>query len=82
MKNGDRPINPIYNPDDRLEVVDCSDLHQGLTKREHFAAMAMQSLLSNPTVVDWIANRMPNKENIKHFSYEYADALLIEEDEQ
>ncbi len=44
----------------KIEIIDCS----GLTKREHFAAMAMLGILSNPNVIDtdddnsdWVSKR-------------------------
>lgn len=48
MKNADMPAVPTYDyefVDDQLVQSCC---FSGLTKREHFAAMAMQGLLSNP----------------------------------
>ena len=55
--------------------------HQkGLTKREYFAAMAMQGLISSDLILDKYANR--NKSQVKlsmdisYFSCLAADALL------
>ena len=51
MKNADKPINPyMYNGVvQREKTVDWdNDILYGLTKREHFAAMAMQGLCANP----------------------------------
>ena len=42
MKNADTPARPLFNADLGLGGDDL-----GLTKREHFAAMAMQGLLVN-----------------------------------
>ena len=68
MNNGNEPItahmetDPIGNP-----IIH----HKGLTKREHFAAMAMQGLMSSIGVdEEW---------NLKEYSntaVEAADALL------
>jgi hypothetical protein len=40
MKNAERPVSPI-----ECEIINSSGDYTGLTKREHFAAMAMQGLL-------------------------------------
>lgn len=42
MKNGAKPINPILD----WNEVKADSI--GLTKREYFAGLAMQGLLSNP----------------------------------
>lgn len=42
----------------------------GLTKREHFAAMAMQGILANAVIID--------KEVISNMALQMADALLTE----
>ena len=47
----------------------------GLTKREHFVAMAMQGLLANPGLVDIDAK------NIVKEAIEHADELLKQLDE-
>jgi hypothetical protein len=50
MKNSDKPAYPLaercLQDDDGLYV-----RSNGLTKREYFAAMAMQGLLSNPEYI-------------------------------
>lgn len=76
IKNGDLPAMPIelsgfgqFAP----------EAHTGLTKREQFAAMAMQGLLSGnnadcdlyETSVEWV-------KNLTEASVEFADALLAE----
>jgi hypothetical protein len=40
MKNGDKPISPVF---DGSEFVN----HLGLTKREYFAALAMQGMMTS-----------------------------------
>ena len=42
MKNSERPINPI---------LDFKSVFRGLTKREYFAGLAMQALISNSSIV-------------------------------
>ena len=80
MNNSDKPIHPLRGADGRLFSTNDGYLEQapvamGLTKREHFAAMAMQGFLSNrievpstegKKLVDFIAK----------CSIDYADALL------
>lgn len=47
MTNGNEPINPLKDS----AVFD----HNGLTKREYFAAMALQGLLSNPSQINYMS---------------------------
>lgn len=84
MKNSDKPAAPFK------EVISMQggavtryDNHKGLTKREHFAAMAMQGFLSNSS---WLmplmqkANGDPVIVNcaVKELSYQLADKMLEE----
>jgi len=65
MKNPDNPAYPVYDP----EVM---NWHRGLTKREYFAAMAMQGYLAS------YANKVHiifNEADVKR-CVEYADNLL------
>lgn len=84
MENKDQPINPtpVAGGDESVvSALDASNVkrfHQGLTKREYFAGLAMQGLLSvydqneqNPIV--------PNYDNVifmAELSVKAADALL------
>ena len=43
MKNADKPINPVLTQSPSLQ----NDTSLGLTKREHYAGLAMQGLLAN-----------------------------------
>lgn len=82
MKNSEKPINPIVNADgypsfDRAIENEPTSLI-GLTKREYFAAKAMQGLLS---IYDTHNDIVPNETNIKYMaklSVTAADALLTE----
>lgn len=68
MKNSDQPAFPepyINEPNLALS------LKGGLTKREYFAAMAMQGLLSNPQVTDHMEYM-----HIASNAIYYADQLL------
>jgi len=78
MTNADMPAMPFSSTQLINGDVECGAT--GLTKREHFAAMALQGLLSNPATGDsslwdnapeW-ANQMTSS------AVEFADALLAE----
>lgn len=45
MKNGDQPINPV-----RSQALEGGHTDSGLTKREYFAAMAMQGWIACQSV--------------------------------
>lgn len=50
MKNGDMPAMPVFNDCGQVSQVESGCLSgdgMGLTKREYFAAMAMQGMLSH-----------------------------------
>lgn len=81
MKNAEQPAYPVdaveakYRPYDRDSVVKVSNgspAYHGLTKREQFAAMAMQGLLANA--------RVDIHEPVEYAFYavKSADALLAE----
>lgn len=60
MTNGNDTANPYFN-----------DSSNGLTKREYFAAKAMQGLISNPEYF----GRLDNDEKAKHAVF-FADELI------
>jgi len=63
------PAMPFVEPDHP------GSIYPGLTKREHFAAMAMQGILSNPRWEgkdDYLAYQVASS------AVRYADALLAE----
>ena len=64
MDNKDQPIHPIMNK----EFIRPDDESKGLTKREHFAILALQGILANP-------NRGSNSD-CSEAALRYADALL------
>jgi len=73
MNNADMPAMPQSGTESS-----CGDLNssedwggQGLTKREHFAAMAMQGLMSNTEVFNDC-----HSNDIAKWSVQQADALL------
>jgi len=47
-----------------------------LTKREHFASIAMQGILSSELSKDPNLKTMQSPENIAEYSIRYADALI------
>lgn len=59
---------PIEISYEDYEVPELHTHEPGLTKREYFAALAMQGLLSNPVVMG----------NLAEMAVEHADALINE----
>ena len=70
MKNGDMPAIPCQEMGAQIAN---GELTHGLTKREHFAAMAMQGLLAGGYGIDDPANRV---EDVSCEAVNLADALL------
>lgn len=69
MKNSEEPINATETHN--METGDPDGFFLGLTKREYFAGLAMNALLSNPSQIDttdfeWVAEH----------AIGYADELL------
>jgi hypothetical protein len=77
--NGNEPAFPIPASD----LTGSYDAAQGLTKREHFAAMAMQSMCAGPGA-EMVASRDGRydetnwKEIVAMNAVEFADALIAE----
>jgi hypothetical protein len=72
MKNGDMPAAPV-----KPEFIGSSPkVYTGLTKREHFAAMFMQTMLIDDSTHD------STYEQIAYLSIDIADALLEELDKR
>jgi len=67
MENKDRSafscVNDIY-------------LQEGLTKREYFAAKAMQGILSNNHLLEKLGNVDGNNTSLAVISYRVADTML------
>ena len=79
MKNSELPAMPLVNdnghPLHASHVAwDNKPLVSGLTKREHFAGLAMQGFISAGS------NGMPNAGELSNMAKKYADALLYELD--
>ena len=69
MENGKQPINPCVINNNIIEE------YTGLTKREYFAAMAMQGMLSNGEIIRNI-EKYDNKTWLQRECVEHADKLL------
>ena len=90
MKNADKPINPTTSQKINeteffeYELPDRQRQYSGLTKREHFAGLALQGLLANPQywkrVYKDISTLKSNKDSIEcvfaHYSIKIAEELL------
>jgi hypothetical protein len=80
MKNPHQPINPMphQNTDGTIQ----HDVYFGLTKREYFAGLAMQALISNPEIQRprQNDNLESDLESFSQIAIEYADSLLKELD--
>ena len=81
MKNADKPINPVLTQ---------SPSYLGLTKREHYAGLAMQGLLANPQywkrVYKTLSSLKADKDSIEcvfaQFSIKLADEILQQLEEK
>ena len=81
MKNADKPINPFLTQNPSL---------LGLTKREHYAGLALQGLLANPQywkrVYKTLSSLKANKDSIEcvfaQFSIKLADEILQQLEEK
>ena len=83
MKNADKPINPIVQEENIGQggkILMCTEY--GLTKREHYAGLAMQGLISSFTEKAAIGGwGTEMKETIK-CAIDYADELLKQLEEK
>lgn len=79
MKNKDMPAMPTKHDNEHFQS--SSTYTTGLTKREHFAAMAMQGFLSNRIEVPSTGGKRL-EDFIAKCSIDYADALLKALEEQ
>ena len=76
MKNSEQPINPIGESEYKRFTEEIG-VWNGLTKREYFAGLAMQGMLSNPnagTIKD--GQRLVDITDIANGSIKFADELL------
>ena len=79
MKNADKPIYPTLELDYTESIIQGRNVffnqEFGLTKREYFAGLAMQGMISNPNIV----RPKESDKEFKDFSeraIKYADELL------
>jgi hypothetical protein len=70
MNNADMPAMPAEIMVQKTDTMWFGDKFPGLTKREHFAAMAMQGFIS----AGWAG--MPPVDILAGYAVEQADALL------
>ena len=89
IKNGDMPAMSMFSSEAKpCQVRDSSTQStldaSGLTKREQFAAMAMQGLLSNSVMgdSDLHNNASDWKKDMVESATEFADALLAQLEEE
>jgi len=77
MKNSDMPAMPITLDMDKVVTHSSvpKEYRTGLTKREHFAAMAMHGIISSGNLR---AKQEELLEGVSRAAVEYADALLAE----
>lgn len=80
MKNADKPINPIFE-DNLIDPGYSNDtqlicLNNGLTKREYFAGLAMQGLISSFTEKASYGGWGTEMEETIKCAINYADELL------
>jgi hypothetical protein len=72
------------NPNDTIESLTSEQVQfltvKVLTKREYFAAMAMQGLCSNSTIWQRVLTRVKSNEELlfARSAVQYADALIAE----
>lgn len=83
VNNGDMPAMPcddIVLRDNDGHLHGCPVTGSGVTKREQFAAMAMQGFLSNSVMGDCDLHENPADwiKDITESSIEFADALLAQ----
>lgn len=77
MKNANKPVYPVLNElEQRAFGFDVKSEH-GLTKREYFAAMAMQGLLANTIYHNpELKHKMVSSDALAECAVGYADHLL------
>ena len=82
IKNGDMPAMPLVALNSKGNPVEVTAF--GLTKREQFAAMVMQGLLSNSVMGDSGLHKNHNEwvKDISEAATEFADALLAKLEEK
>jgi hypothetical protein len=84
MKNSDMPAMPTYQLQETCNRYGVSGpdmvqtIDKGLTKREHFAGLAMQALISATPAWMALGYPCPHYSDTVKESYEYADLMTAE----
>jgi hypothetical protein len=81
MKNGDMPVSAckIETSEQGKSLGESSYMeYKGLTKREYFAAMAMQGMLSDPVLSDFKGSYEELASKVAKSSVSFANFLLAE----
>lgn len=80
MRNGDKPAYPIFDSEGKPTFESFAKVDPqfatGLTKREYFAAMAMQGLIASCANPGALASNLAAYPKIPTEAIEYADELL------
>lgn len=73
-----QPIQPTFNSEG--QICDESYKYEGLTIRQHFAAMAMQGYCANPEIINRLKNISQDgkHQSIAETALKTADALIAE----
>lgn len=75
MKNADKPIYPVIKTEEVANTVYISS-GGGLTKREYFAAMAMQGEIASQCAEGFYGNDEESMTSVASKAIKAADALL------
>jgi hypothetical protein len=81
MTDGNAFSNPCIESINNHGVVEIITSDGGLTKREYFAAMAMQGILSNDGIVGFHTSQF-QEEIFAKISVAMSDALIVELNKQ
>lgn len=82
MKNADKLAHPEYSMYQHRDGEYVLSVEGGLTKREYFAGLAMQGMISNSTFFEQIVIKRENgavrsiEDRTGRLAVDYADALL------
>ena len=77
MKNADKPINTIISQDNIYQALLCSEF--GLTKREYFAGLAMQGILSSGKLLEDLLKEGDKKKYSAEFTITVTALIMVDE---
>ncbi len=79
MNNGNNPASPIFDHMGDVFMSESGGL-SGLTRREHFAGLAMQGMISSKYFAEFCRETLDceQAEGVAATAVRYADALLAE----